>query len=363
MKKGKIHFFRLLFSAIIGLALFYVAAREIFLFFWNFDLILERHWMHIWNKWQDGWVIKTPREIGFVVAVLLLIPSYFFLWYLVYVFPLKKILLFPFSFFERRKKAKLLKQSLEAARGPSNLQESLQNKKPPEKTIKISAKKMHKIDQLRGKQTSTAIANVSEEAHQNIQSRPLSKKPTKEDEAVSRFDLWEELANHLEEEKLFILRQMKVKNIPVNTFVITQEALFLLFEGPSEGDSWEVKENSIPPVWQTESGNITSPLRAMVKAKTILQNYFSTEQPQYAELNINCCMILDHGNVVNTDDLLSVLEEWDISVLRMGSCKTAVLPDTTALIEYIKSQPASSEEMNDNVAIAILDLMEVDENI
>lgn len=82
--------------------------------------------------------------------------------------------------------------------------------------------------------------------------------------------------------------------------------------------------------------------------------------PQYAGLDVNCCMILDHGNVTNPDELLKYLEAWDISVLRMGSCQTASLPDTHALIEYIKSQPVSSQTLNDAVAVAILDLMETE---
>ena len=65
MKKGKIHFIRLLFSAVVGAVLFYIIARGIFLFFWNFDLISERHWTHIWNKWQGGWVIRKPKEVLF----------------------------------------------------------------------------------------------------------------------------------------------------------------------------------------------------------------------------------------------------------------------------------------------------------
>lgn len=82
--------------------------------------------------------------------------------------------------------------------------------------------------------------------------------------------------------------------------------------------------------------------------------------PQYAGLDVNCCMILDHGNVTNPDELLKYLETWDISVLRMGSCQTTSLPDTHALTEYIKSQPASSQALNDAVAVAILDLMETE---
>ena len=351
MKKGKIRLIPLLFSAVIAAALFFVIARSIFSYCWGFDLISYRHWNHIIEKWKSGWVLHKPKEVMFFIGLLLLLPGYFGTLFLVYVFPLKKILLFPKTFFENRKKAKLQAQSIAAALGPANRQEALAAKKEPEKTIKISSQKLHHIDQLRGKGATAGHTEKSSSVQTNASSA---------DQAAIRFDLWEKLANTLESRKIFILRQMKIGTFSVNLFAITQESLFLLCEGPDEGENWEVDEDASPAVWKTENGAIPSPLRPMVKAKATLQKYFQQEMPEYAGLNSNCCMILDHGNVLNTDTLLGQLEKWDISVLRMGSCKTASLPDTNALIEYIKSQPASSQTLNDAVAVAILDLMETE---
>ena len=358
MKKGKLNLIRLLFSAVISAALFYIIARGSFLFFWNFDIISERHWLHIWNKWQSGWVIQKPREVLFFIAVLLIVPGFLLTWFCVHSFPWLKLLRLPVTYFEKKKKEQLQAQSLAAALGPADKQQALNTKKKePEKVIKISSQKLQHIDQLRGKKTGLqhAVAGqASAEGH-----HPTNKMPTKEDEAVIRFDLWEKLANSLEKEKIFILRQMKIKSFPVNTFAITQEGLFLLCEGPAPGHSWEVDEEANPPVWKTETAPIPSPLRPLVEAKAVLQDYFAEKMPQYANLDINCCMILDHGNVTNPDELLKYLEKWDISVLRMGSCQTNSLPDTHALIEYIKAQQTSSQTLNDAIAVAILDLMEI----
>ena len=206
----------------------------------------------------------------------------------------------------------------------------------------------------------TAKSAAVENTAATTRPRTEGKMPSKEDEAVARFDLWEKLAHSLEAEKIFILRQMKIKNFPVNIFAITQEGVFLLCEGPAAGHSWEIDEAANPPVWKTETAPIPSPLRPLVESKAVLQKYFAEKMPQYAGLDVNCCMILDHGNVTNPDELLKYLETWDISVLRMGSCQTTSLPDTHALTEYIKSQPASSQALNDAVAVAILDLMETE---
>ncbi|MGN1079963.1 MAG: hypothetical protein ACI4TE_07325 [Alphaproteobacteria bacterium] len=364
MKKGKIHFIRLLFSAVVGAVLFYVIARGIFLFFWNFDLISERHWTHIWNKWRGGWVIHKPKEVLFFIAVLLLIPGFLLTWFTVYVFPWLKFFRLPLTYLEKKKKERLQAQSLAAAVGPADKQKVLSKKKEPEKVIKISAEKLQHIDQLRGKKAGVQHAITAQSAAAKTgtaaPSTSTGKILSKEDEAVARFDLWEKLVQSLETEKIFILRQMKIKNFSVNTFAITREGVFLLCEGPAAGRSWEIDEAAEPPVWKTETAPIPSPLRPLIEAKAVLQKYFAEKMPQYSGLDVNCCMILDHGNVTNPDELLKYLETWDISVLRMGSCQTASLPDTHALIEYIKSQPASSQALNDAVAVAILDLMETE---
>ena len=361
MKKGKTLFISLFFSAVVTAVLFYIFSHKFFLFFWNFDLLAERHWMHIWNKWESGWVIRKPKEVLFFIAVLLLIPSYLLSWFCVHKFPWKKFFRLPLTYLENKKKERLQAQSLAAALGPSEPQHTTAVKKEPEKVIKISAQKLSQIDHLRGKKT--VSHRIAAQTSPTVETAPgstqnTSKKLSKEDEAVARFELWESLAKSLETEKIFILRQMKIKNHPVNTFAVTQDGIFLLCEGPALGNTWEVHDNAEPPIWQTEKEAIPSPLRPLVESKEILQQYFSKKMPQYANVSINCCMILDHGNVTNTEALLKYLEEWDISVLRMGTCQTHSLPDTHALIEYIKSQPVSTQTFNDAVAVAILDLME-----
>ena len=69
-------------------------------------------------------------------------------------------------------------------------------------------------------------------------------------------------------------------------------------------------------------------------------------------------MLLDHGEIKNIPELLSYIEQVDVSVLRMGNCQSKDLPDSNALIEYIKSLPQSNQETNDAIAVAILDMME-----
>lgn len=367
MKKGKTHYIRLLFSAAVSAILFYLIARGVFLYFWRFDISSARHWIHIWNKWQSGWVFHKPKEVMFFIAVLGLLPAYFATWFIVH--SSGGLFRLPLVYLQNRKKAKMQAKSLAAALGPADKKVAAPKKEQPK--MHVSAQKMQHIDQLRGKKTNVQRA-ITEHHHAPADSgavatdnsasrRPAPATNSKEEEAAARFDLWEKLAQQLEKEHIFILRQMKVGSFPVNTFAVTQEGVFLLCEGPTEGREWTIDESANPPVWHTEKGDIPSPLRPLIDAKAKLHEYIEAHMPQYAGLSVNCCMILDHANVANPDDLMDALAEWDISVLRMGSCRTQSLPDTGALLEYIKSQPASDQKLNDAVAVAILDLMASDQ--
>lgn len=363
MKKSKIHIACLLFSAVLSAAVFYIAARCFFMFFWNFDLLSDRHWSHILEKWKDGWIIRKPKEVLFVIALLLLLPAYLFSWFLAYIFPWKKFFLFPVNYYEKRKKAKLQAQSLAAAAGPADKTAALAAKKDPSKALKLPAEKLKEIDRLRGKAAThipaAAASHAPEAPLEKPAGTPAPKGPaTMEEEAVARFNLWTKLAEALESRNIFIFREMKIGEYQVNIFAVTGEGLFMLCEGPALGNEWEVNENSETPSWKMDKGILASPLRPLIKARDTLKNYLAKEMPNYAGLSVNACLILDHGDITNADDMLPFLEEWDISVLRMGACRTASLPDTTALIEYIKAQPVSTQALNDAVAIAILDLME-----
>ena len=353
MKKGKIRLIPLLFSAVIAGVLFYIVVRNAFSFFWGFDLLSQRHWNHILKKWQGGWVLRKPKEVLFFISLLLLLPGYFFTWFVVYVFPLKKVLLAPKTFLDNRKKAKLQEQSLAAALGPAD--KKLPQKTTEKKAPKPYTQKQAAIDHLRGKKVPEAMAATGSSA---------AEKPAVVNEAAVRFDLWQKLADKLEAAKISTLRHMQIHSFTVNLLAITAESVFLLCEGPEEGSQWEVNENTSPAIWKTENGEIPSPLRKMLNAKTIFEQYFKENFitdgiPKYQDLSINCCMILDHGNITNPDTLLEFLDKENISVLKMGSCKTAALPDTDALISFISSQGVSSSETNDAIAIAILDLTDV----
>ncbi|MBR4126908.1 MAG: hypothetical protein IKR09_04995 [Alphaproteobacteria bacterium] len=311
------------------------------------------------QKWQNGWILRTSKEMYFVAALLFLIPGYLIFWFIVYCFPLKKILLFPVSFAQNRKKAKLQAQSLAAAIGPADRIKAPVSKKEQRKaaqTVKAPSEKMKLINQLRGKSVSQHTATEAASPIAAGKDAPAQKN-TPEQENASRFDLWEKFANSLESANIFAVRQITIKNVVFNLIAFTQNALFLIREAPEESASWETHDGDTPAVWKTQKGDIPSPLVPMIETRKLLQTYIDEHFSEYSNISLNFCMILDHGTITNPDAFLAFLEQNNLSALRMGSCKTTALPDSAALVEYIKSQPASSAEMNDAFALAFLDLM------
>ena len=131
--------------------------RAVFIAGWNFHIDRYDHWLFAWRKWNAGWVIKNPREILYFTLLVLLIPGWLFTWTVTYILPWKKILGWPMSVWEERKKRKLLQKSIEAAKGPAALPEALAAKKTPKehpKGLRISPDKAKEIDKLRGRKTS-----------------------------------------------------------------------------------------------------------------------------------------------------------------------------------------------------------------
>lgn len=355
MKKSKTSPLSLLFSALLAAVIFYFATEMLFKhFFGGFDLYSSQHWHHILAKWKNGFVLRTTKEYLFFTALIALLPGYFVLWFAVCRFPFAKVLMAPTDYFRNRKKKELEARSLAAAVGPLDKKEN--KPKEPAKKIRISAENLNRINQLRGKTDPAAARKESHQEEKTEQrSIPVISRRNDADEPV---DLWDNMVENLEKGGVFVLRQMKITSVPFDVVAITQNALFLICAGPEGSSVWKTADEASPAVWKTEKGEIPSPVIPMINAKKALQDYLKEHFPEYAALTVYCCMILDHGHISNTDVFIPFLERNDISVLRAGSCQTEALPASDALIGLIGAQPESSKELNDAVALSILDLME-----
>ena len=379
VKKKKLSLPAFLLSGLISAAVCFFLFKFAFYAGWRFDILKENHWHYLINKWNAGWVMDTPREMLFFAGLVSVIPVWLIAWFLTYILPWKAVLLFPLTLLKKRKAEKLLQKSIEAAKGPENIQAALAAKKaqPAENTHKvpkISAEKISKIDKLRGKtsHTQTPPAQHQQQPAQNagtfeepIPERASSPAGTSgnaqepaADQKLQTLQAWSALAELMEKSGIFIFREMKIGSYDTNLIAATSESIFLMSEGPKLGSSWTVCENEEIPVWKDGKDALASPLRPLLDARNKLRDTFYSKFPQYSSLSVNACLVLDHGKIENTKELIEKLESWDMSVLRTGSCRTSELPEVAALVSYIRTQSPSTQEINDAVADTILALME-----
>lgn len=381
MKKKKLTLSALLISGLFSAAVCFFLFKAFFYAGWRFDILKENHWHYLINKWNAGWVMNTPREMLFFAALVSAVPVWLISWVLTYIMPWKAILLFPLTVMKKRKAEKLLQKSIEAAKGPENIQAALAAKKtqPAEsahKVPKISAEKISKIDKLRGKSTHSQ-PSAAQRPSQPAQNTGTFEEPNympersatpaggnaaaqqpSPDQKLQTLQAWSALAELMEKSGIFIFREMKIGSYDTNLIVATGESVFLMSEGPKLGSSWTVCEDEEIPVWKDGKDALASPLRPLLEARDKVRDTLFSKFPQYSSMSVNACLVLDHGEITNTKELIEKLEAWDMSVLRTGTCRTSDLPEVNALVAYIRSQNQSTQEINDAVADTILALME-----
>lgn len=347
MKLKNLKILRLIISGLTAFAATGMVARAYFLHFWKFDLFLTKHWNLIWRKWNAGWIVSKNTEYVFLISLLALPLIAAAVWFLFYRTRWQKLLKMPLEPLQKRKKKELEKKSLEAARGdPEKL------KKAP--APKHTARKLpEKLVRLRGMQSTLKQRADSASAAAGGNARLT-------DTVLTGPQIWDNLVQTLESSGVFVLREMTLTACRVNLLAVTQDGLFMLCSGPEDGNTWTVDENR--HVWTTEQGTVLpSPLQMLIKGRDELKNLISADSPAYKNIAINCCLLLDHGKITNVDNMLNYLTTVDLSVLRTGSCNMSELPDTDALIEYIRSMPKADRALNDAVAVAVLSLMNTEQ--
>ncbi|MCQ2914389.1 MAG: hypothetical protein MJ247_04270 [Alphaproteobacteria bacterium] len=349
---------QLLLSAIISIVVVFVVQWFIYKSLWRFDISNIRHWNMIVDKWNNDWIVSSKSEFLFLGGIILMPVFMGILTLLVY-----KIV---FTKSSKPKKKKTSKVT-DAKYIPSDLVKSKQNQ-----TIKKVLPK--KLSSLRGvggpvQNNTVQTNNVVSEPQQTNAPAPKqqsSVQQTQANKAMSSIEIadyqvgiWKNLASVFEKAGMYILQDMPVGELNANIISFSQSGIFLLCAGPEKGNVWKVNDMNGRATWTTEDGEeIPSPFVNMDKAKKLLKSYIENNLPEYAQLEVNACMMMDHGYISNMTDMLSYIEGIDVSVLRMGQCTSKELPDTGALIEFIKSQGKSSSQLNDDIAGALLDLQE-----
>ncbi|MBR7158642.1 MAG: hypothetical protein IKD08_03050 [Alphaproteobacteria bacterium] len=145
---------------------------------WGFDPAFMKHWSFLWQMWRDGWVIDTPSEWFFFLAIFLFLPFWLLGWLLLARYPwgekFFKLLHYPMSMLEkfhrRHLKKRVLvitrKKSYRKVRPPalsyviSSNARAKPKKKKSRKDSKDDAKIRDRMDVLSGKKSSNKTKNA-----------------------------------------------------------------------------------------------------------------------------------------------------------------------------------------------------------
>jgi len=73
---------RVIIVGIVWTIVYGVVGRTLIYSIWGFDPAYNRHWIFLWQMWQDGWVIDTTPEWIFLFVILLFIPVWLIGWLL-----------------------------------------------------------------------------------------------------------------------------------------------------------------------------------------------------------------------------------------------------------------------------------------
>lgn len=332
--------FKIIFSVAMGTGLTFGVYSKL-LAFWRFDVLNAKHWKMIWRRWEDGTSFSTPKEVSFLLLIVLAPLFFGLLCFISYRIDWLNVLFFPFKKLRKAKKEK----EIEKARHEAMSSATVAMKKAP--AAKGGRPLPEKILRLRG-----TVQRTLASSHGGENDRTA-------DNAITDQNIWGTLEKGLERNDIFTLREMEFCGCKFGLTAITTEGVYLLSSGPAAGNAWTTRDNADPPVWITETGeHLPSPVVTVQKARDALQQEILQKFPQFGDLTVNASVVLSHGKVETMQDLLSYLQETDMSVLRAGSCKVAGLPESTAIVELIKTQKQPSNELANAVSQAILNLTE-----
>lgn len=96
---------RIIFVGIFWSIFFLEGIRVIMLTNWHFDILMPRHWNHLWNLWAQGWTISDSKEWAFILIILTFIPLWLTGWAALSLIAwdnlIVKLVLFPITLFRK----------------------------------------------------------------------------------------------------------------------------------------------------------------------------------------------------------------------------------------------------------------------
>lgn len=281
---------------------------------WGFNILAKAHWIYIWDQWQQEWVIQTPREWCFVIALFMLVPLWFIGWTILcsisWVSWFKAILLFPIKLLKSLKK----KSAKSSARPKVTRKKSYKQTRPP--AVRASSGKIKPIDKAPEEEAPKHNAKKHNHAEKH-ESNPEPKRESRPAPAPSHSSSASggSISEILSKAGYRLISDVKISGKTVDYVGVADDHLLLCLVDSEAGD-WladEERFNDEEPLWFSESNHRISPVRVILNARDALLPKLTGKA---RGLDVRPMVVVKQGTIINAEDMFEVWEGLHVSVCR-----------------------------------------------
>lgn len=284
---------------------------------WGFDILAKSHWNYIWDQWQQGWVIQSPREWCFVIALCMFVPLWFIGWTILcsisWMSWFKAILLFPIKLLKSIRK----RSAKSGAKPKVTRRKSYKQTRPP--AVRAGSGKIKPLDKApeeEAKHASKKHAHAKKH-EENISPSPEPKREARPSSApTGAVSSGGSIADILSKAGYRLISNAKAGGKPVDFIGVADDRLLLCLVDSEPGD-WladEERFNDEEPLWFSESSHRISPVRKVDLARKILSEKLAESDMNF---EIRAFVVVQIGNIINAEDMFETWDEMNISVTRI----------------------------------------------
>ena len=359
---------------------------------WGFDAAFNKHWIFLWQMWQDGWVIDTLSEWLFFLAIFLFIPLWLLGWLTFAQIKWGSLILKGLKYaytrlrrahkkyFEQKVLVITRKKSYRRIRPPALTYvmpiASKPKKRKKRKDGKDDSKMRDKIDVLSGKKSSKKKKKKTNLMAEMERYTGTSEMPEIDDDEVNSPEIenlynsrrndvvppWDTtpeekpepepmtaeerdnmLSKAMDEAKEFIkangfevFENVAAGDINIGIIGISGDTLLSCMIDRDEGD-WLADEESFneeDPLWFSEKTHRISPVKLLADATEEVRKKLGLGD----DIAIQKVLAIEGGNVINASDMAETWENLGVKVCRVAGGAPVTLPNIVEVLPKAKKK-------------------------
>lgn len=330
---------RIMFIAFIWTIGYMFWFRQLMIAMWGFDPLASTHWEYIYGQWRSGWVIQTPREWMFVIALFAMIPLWFIGWTILssisWMSWFKAILLFPIKLIKSKmntsqksvRKPKVTKKKSYKQTRPPAIRTASGKIKPIEKAPEEEKEHRHKPEPVHHQEPQQA------QTPKYTEPAPAPKKETPKPKTTTTSG--GTIEDILLSAGYKLIQNAKISGKPVDYIGVSEDHILLCLVDSEHGD-WladEERFNDEEPLWFSESNHRISPVRIILNARDALMPQLSGKA---RGMEIKPMVIVKQGTIINAEDMFEVWDGLNVSVCRFDEGGPEEIQDLRTSLERVE---------------------------